>query len=319
MAARWKVCCLLSLLLRLQSSTCLAQEPADRDAVSLQHGEQHGGQVRSAARPLRSLLQLTPRSDGPGRKLLQTAGAAVPFPPLKVLSNGKPCILFRARKLSIGYQNQKQLDLTNQAFSPHQPVDISGSTCHRDKATLLMRFGDVADLRGLSIRLQLSSTLYESSGQRWFSLDGVSLLYNSSEEAVFNASEVFAPAASSFHCRHVSSLTRHGGLLTPHGPHTHTWSLTFTDFQIQAFDVSSGKFSPASDCAAFLTPAILMGLVTSLILLLVLAYGLHMLVHLKHIERYEEHKAAAAAADLPRSPEPPGRRRQPDAADNHSL
>uniref|UniRef100_A0A667XLE5 ATPase H+ transporting accessory protein 1 like n=1 Tax=Myripristis murdjan TaxID=586833 RepID=A0A667XLE5_9TELE len=159
-----------------------------------------------------------------------------------------------------------------------------------------MRFGDVADLRGLSIRLQLSSTLYESSGQRWFSLDGVSLLYNSSEEAVFNASEVFAPAASSFHCRHVSSLTRHGGLLTPHGPHTHTWSLTFTDFQIQAFDVSSGKFSPASDCAAFLTPAILMGLVTSLILLLVLAYGLHMLVHLKHIERYEEHKALRSSS-----------------------
>lgn len=43
-----------------------------------------------------------------------------------------------------------------------------------------------------------------------------------------------------------------------------------------------------------------MGLVTSLILLLVLAYALHMVVHLKHIDRYEEHKATVY---FPRSPE----------------
>ncbi|TWW62480.1 V-type proton ATPase subunit S1 [Takifugu flavidus] len=60
---------------------------------------------------------------------------------------------------------------------------------------------------------------------------------------------------------------------------------------IQAFNISSGTFSPASDCAAFLTPAVLMGLITSLILLLVLAYGLHMLVHLKNIDGDNEHKA----------------------------
>lgn len=67
--------------------------------------------------------------------------------------------------------------------------------------------------------------------------------------------------------------------------------LVLPPHQIQAFNISSGAFSPASDCAAFLTPAILMGLITSLILLLVLAYGLHMLIHLKNIERDNEHKA----------------------------
>lgn len=61
--------------------------------------------------------------------------------------------------------------------------------------------------------------------------------------------------------------------------------------QIQAFNITSSKFSAASDCATFLTPAILMGLITSLILLLVLAYGLHMVIHLKHIEHNEEQKA----------------------------
>lgn len=70
--------------------------------------------------------------------------------------------------------------------------------------------------------------------------------------------------------------------------------------QIQAFNVQSSKFASASDCATFFTPAILMGLITSLILLLVLAYALHMVVHLKHIDRYEEHKTTVY---FPRSTE----------------
>uniref|UniRef100_A0A672FZK7 ATPase H+ transporting accessory protein 1 like n=1 Tax=Salarias fasciatus TaxID=181472 RepID=A0A672FZK7_SALFA len=137
-------------------------------------------------------------------------------------------------------------------------------------------------------RLELSNTLYESSGQWWFSVDGVSLLYNASEEAAFNASEVYAPASSSYRCTHVSSLQRYSALLLPASERARRWAVTFTDFQIQAFNVTAGGFSPASDCATFLTPAILMGLVTSLILLLVLAYALHMVVHLKHIEHEDE-------------------------------
>ncbi|XP_034548596.1 V-type proton ATPase subunit S1-like protein isoform X2 [Notolabrus celidotus] len=225
------------------------------------------------------------------RRLLQAPGAALPFPPLKVLFNGEPCLLFQARKLSLRFEKQKQLDLTERTFSPLKPVDTSKSVCSQDKTTLVMRFGDVEDLRDLSVRLQLSNTFYESSGQWWFSVDSISLTYNKSEEAVFNATEVYAPASSSYHCLHVSSLQRHSALLLPDTDHARRWSITFTNFQIQAFNVTSGKFSPASDCATFLTPAILMGLITSLILLLVLAYALHMVIHLKHIEHEEEHKA----------------------------
>ena len=171
-------------------------------------------------------------------------------------------------------------------------------------------------------------------------MDSVSLLYNTSEEAVFNASEVYAPASSSYHCLHVSNLQRHSALLLPSSDHARRWTITFTDFQvpvtdthllhlntredvfepsqcifvlllkmsppspqIQAFNVTSGKFSPASDCATFLTPAILMGLVTSLILLLVLAYALHMVIHLKHIEHDDEHKADVYYPQTPEQPE----------------
>uniref|UniRef100_A0A667WXA8 ATPase H+ transporting accessory protein 1 like b n=1 Tax=Myripristis murdjan TaxID=586833 RepID=A0A667WXA8_9TELE len=136
------------------------------------------------------------------------------------------------------------------------------------------------------IRLQMSNTFYEAAGQNWFTLDSVHIHYNWTQEATFNASEVYAPATSSYHCQHVSSLHKYDTLLVP-SSHTDTsanWHITFTDFQIQAFNVQSDKFASASDCATFLTPAILMGLVTSLILLLVLAYALHMVVHLKVLD-----------------------------------
>ncbi|XP_026202942.1 V-type proton ATPase subunit S1 [Anabas testudineus] len=273
-----------------------------------------GMRIDGSLVPVDSMFNQLQAPDVTRRKLLQTPGAAVPFPPLKVLSNGKPCVLFQARKLSVRYEKQKQLDLTERAFSPQMPVDTSYSVCHQDKAMLIMRFGDVDDLRGLSIRkwkvdveiakklkfgltfsscprLQLSNTFYESSGEWWFSVDSVSLLYNSSEEAVFNVSEVYAPASSSYHCLHVSNLQRFSALLLPSTEHAHRWAVTFTDFQIQAFNITSGKFSPASSCTTFLTPAIMMGLITSLILLLVLAYALHMVIHLKHIEHDDEHKS----------------------------
>uniref|UniRef100_A0A3Q1HAX3 ATPase H+ transporting accessory protein 1 like n=1 Tax=Anabas testudineus TaxID=64144 RepID=A0A3Q1HAX3_ANATE len=141
----------------------------------------------------------------------------------------------------------------------------------------------------LSIVTRNSSLLRKC--EWWFSVDSVSLLYNSSEEAVFNVSEVYAPASSSYHCLHVSNLQRFSALLLPSTEHAHRWAVTFTDFQIQAFNITSGKFSPASSCTTFLTPAIMMGLITSLILLLVLAYALHMVIHLKHIEHDDEHKS----------------------------
>ncbi|XP_068452022.1 ATPase H+ transporting accessory protein 1 like a [Clinocottus analis] len=313
MASPWKHCCILLLfpsllLLHLKSSACLDRQVADSAAVSADNDEEEaqrdGGmwteeRLMSADQPLRQ-LQTLQSPDVSRRKLLQTPGVAVPFPPLKVLSDGEPCVLLQARKLSLRYEKQKQLDLTERAFSPQKPVDTSQSVCRQDKATLIMKFGDVEDLRDLSIRLQLSNTFYESSGQWWFSVDSVSLLYNTSEEAVFNASDVYAPASSSYHCLHVSSLQRYSALLLPSSEHARRWSVTFTNFQIQAFNVTAGKFSPASVCATFMTPAILMGLVTSLILLLVLAYALHMVVHLKHIEHDDEHKADVY---FPQSPE----------------
>ncbi len=85
-----------------------------------------------------------------------------------------------------------------------------------------------------SVRLQMSNTFYEAAGQNWFTLDSVHIHYNWTQEATFNASEVYAPATSSYHCQHVSSLHKYDTLLVP-SSHTDTsanWHITFTDFQV---------------------------------------------------------------------------------------
>lgn len=85
-----------------------------------------------------------------------------------------------------------------------------------------------------SARLQMSNTFYEAAGQNWFTLDSVHIHYNWTQEATFNASEVYAPATSSYHCQHVSSLHKYDTLLVP-SSHTDTsanWHITFTDFQV---------------------------------------------------------------------------------------
>ncbi|XP_030917778.1 V-type proton ATPase subunit S1-like protein [Geospiza fortis] len=220
----------------------------------------------------------------------------LPHSPLNVSINGTPCILFWARRILIRMENHTQLDLTDRTFGAHASVDVGDSNCSEDSAMLSLKFGDIGNLKGLVIRLLLTTSYYQLSVRSWFSLERLQLLYNHSVQATFNASGIRAPAAHSFRCQRVSSLQRHDALLVPSSQHdlSHLWEVTFVDFQIQGFNIQEGHFAYARDCASFFSPAILMGLVMSLILLLVLAYALHMLVHLKSLDRHYECKAPPA-------------------------
>ncbi|XP_048147641.1 V-type proton ATPase subunit S1-like protein isoform X1 [Corvus hawaiiensis] len=224
-----------------------------------------------------------------------------PFPhshysPLNVTVNGTPCILFWAKRITIRFENHTQLDLTEKTFGVRATVDLGDSNCSEDSAILSLKFGDIGNLKGLVIRLLLTTSYYQLSVQNWFSLHRLQLLYNHSVQATFNATGIHAPASYSFHCEHVSSLQRYHALLVPSSANdlSQLWEVTFIDFQIQGFNVQEGHFAYARDCASLFSPAILMGLVMSLILLLVLAYALHMLIHLKSLDRHYECKASPA-------------------------
>ncbi|MCI4387079.1 hypothetical protein PGIGA_G00070020 [Pangasianodon gigas] len=63
--------------------------------------------------------------------------------------------------------------------------------------------------------------------------------------------------------------------------------------QIQGFNVTGREFSYASDCAGFFTPGIWMGLLTSALMVLLLTYGLHMIMQLHTMDRFDDPKGPA--------------------------
>ncbi|XP_053555689.1 V-type proton ATPase subunit S1-like protein [Bombina bombina] len=215
--------------------------------------------------------------------------------PINITENGKTCILFVAEKIMLTFKDEIHLDLTDRTFGSHKIVDIDDSNCNEENATLSLKFGNLGNLKGLTLRFLLIKSLYKPPSQNWFKLQCVQILFNNSVQATYSTTRIFAPINFSYHCKHVTSIHKHDALLIPSSldDNSKQWEITFFDFQIQGFNIEEGHFAYAKDCVTYLSPAIIMGLVMSLILLLVLAYILHMLIHLKSIDRHYHRKSSS--------------------------
>uniref|UniRef100_A0A3Q3WGF3 Uncharacterized protein n=1 Tax=Mola mola TaxID=94237 RepID=A0A3Q3WGF3_MOLML len=192
------------------------------------------------------------------------------------------CILLWAKSLSVSILRRgrwEDHDLTPATFGKDVGPELSGSSCDRTRNLKLMR--------------KSCKRHYKVSARRWFTLDAVELEYGSTK-AVFNGSRnIYAPAEYSYRCESVTSFR--WPLLVPRSSKdpANQWRVVFEDFQIQGFNASGGKFSYASDCAGFFSPGIWMGLMTSLLMVLVLTYGLHMIMQLHTMDRFDDPKGPA--------------------------
>lgn len=132
---------------------------------------------------------------------------------------------------------------------------------------------------------------YPVSARNWFTLDSVQLQSGGLTASFIGSRNIYAPAEYSYHCQSVNSFQ--DALLVPNNTNQNTtqWRLNFIDFQIQGFGLANGTdFSYASDCAGFFTPGIWMGLLTALLMLLILVYGLHMIMQLNTMDRFDDPK-----------------------------
>ncbi|KAM6224316.1 V-type proton ATPase subunit S1-like protein [Rhynchocyon petersi] len=214
-----------------------------------------------------------------------------PHSPVNISVDGAPCVLFWAKRITIKFKNQTWLDLTDETFDQTATVDAGSSNCSEESATLSLKFGGGENPKVLDVRFILTN-YNKLSVQSWFSLHQVEIIFNNSVQATFNASGIYAPSSYSYHCQRVSSLQRYDALLMPSDTDATStsgqWEVTFVDFQIQGFSIKGGEFARARDCASPFSPAILIGLVMSLILLLALASALHTLIYLRdHDQHYE--------------------------------
>ncbi|ROL46896.1 V-type proton ATPase subunit S1 [Anabarilius grahami] len=208
-----------------------------------------------------------------GRSLLQAPSPPVKPPVVVNSSTGQPCIMMWADTLLTSYSTN-EVDLGIYIFNGS--ATTIGSVCNETLSSFSMH-----------------KIFFPVSARNWTVMEQVVLEYDG-QRAVFNGSRgIYAPAEYSFHCQSVSNVQ--SPLLVPYNASDNAsqWKLIFTDFQIQGFNLTGEMFSYASDCAGFFTPGIWMGLLTSLLMVLILTYGLHMIMQLRTMDRFDDPKGPA--------------------------
>ncbi|XP_037367649.1 V-type proton ATPase subunit S1 [Talpa occidentalis] len=239
----------------------------------------------TAVRPSRVARDVAVVAGGLGRQLLQRQSeSAVIHPPVSY-NDTAPRILFWAQNFSVAYKDQWE-DLTSVTFGI-QGLNLTGSFWNDSVAGLALTYDRLFGST-VMFKFVLASRFYPVSARRWFTMERLEIHSNGSV-VVFNASQVTGPSIYSFHCEYVSSLSQNGNLLVPRTQPS-LWQINLRDFQIQAFNVTGEQFSYASDCAGFFSPGIWMGLLTSLFMLFIFTYGLHMILSLKTMDRFDDHK-----------------------------
>ncbi|XP_078101656.1 ATPase H+ transporting accessory protein 1a [Sander vitreus] len=269
--------------------------------------------IYTALQPSREVVSLSMDSSlGGGRSLLQARGhrererererqrkmkeKAQIYAPVEFKEGDDTCVLLWARSLSVSILRSgrwEEHDLTPSTFGEGVSPKLHGSSCDKTRARLVLNYENVLGHRSFKLIFAMSQRLYKVSARRWFTLDAVELEYDGTK-ATFNGSRnVYAPAEYSYRCESVTSFR--WPLLVPRSSKdpANQWRVSFKDFQIQGFNLSGSEFSYASDCAGFFSPGIWMGLMTSLLMVLVLTYGLHMIMQLRTMDRFDDPKGPA--------------------------
>ncbi|XP_070824915.1 V-type proton ATPase subunit S1-like [Chaetodon trifascialis] len=236
--------------------------------------------IYTGLQPSRVIAERSMSNQPVGRSLLQAVVPDVKAP-IMFNASGGPCIMLWAQNLSVSLSERPVwIDLAAQTPS------VTGSMCNSSNSRLVLTYPS-----GITLSFFMSQRFYPVSARNWFSLDSVQLQANGSTAAFIGSRSIYAPAEYSFHCQSVSSFQ--DALLVPNNTNQNTsqWRLNFVDFQIQGFGLANGtNFSYASDCAGFFTPGIWMGLLTSLLLLFIFVYGLHMIMQLNTMDRFDDPK-----------------------------
>ncbi|XP_033486149.1 V-type proton ATPase subunit S1-like [Epinephelus lanceolatus] len=231
-------------------------------------------------RPSRVISETSMSHQHAGRTLLQAPVIDVKAPIIFNMS-GNPCIMLWVQNLNVSVTPDRQwIDLATQTPS------LTGSMCNASSSLLVLSYAS-----GFTLSFSMSQRLYPVSARNWFTLDSVQLQFNGTNVTFFGARYIYAPAEYSFHCQSVTNYIDPLLVTNNTSPNIPDWRLNFVDFQIQGFGLANGtNFSYASDCAGFFTPGIWMGLLTSLLMLLIFVYGLHMIMQLNTMDRFDDPK-----------------------------
>ncbi|XP_040050004.2 V-type proton ATPase subunit S1b [Gasterosteus aculeatus] len=235
--------------------------------------------IYTGLKPSRVISEASLSVHPAGRSLLQAVVPEVK-PPIMFNVSGNPCVMLWAQNLNISLTGETAwIDLAAQVPS------LTGSTCNSSNSLLVLTYSS-----GYILSFAMSQRFYPVSARNWFTLDSVQLQANGQTSSFTGSRNIYAPAEYSFHCQSVTSF-RDILLVANKTNPSPLWRLNFIDFQIQGFGLANGtNFSYASDCAGFFTPGIWMGLLTGLLFLWIFVYGLHMIMQLNTMDRFDDPK-----------------------------
>ncbi|KAI3357799.1 hypothetical protein L3Q82_016182 [Scortum barcoo] len=240
--------------------------------------------IYTGLQPSRVISETSVSNQPVGRSLLQAVVSDVK-PPIIFNTSTGPCIMLWAQNLSVSLTSTSAwIDLGAQTPT------LTGSMCNGSSSLLVLNYAS-----GFTLSFVMSRRFYPVSARHWFTLDWVQLQFGSLTASFIGSRSIYAPAEYSFHCQSVTNLQN--ALLVPNNTNSNTtqWRLNFIDFQIQGFGLAnSTDFSYASDCAGFFTAGIWMGLLTSLLMLLIFVYGLHMIMQLNTMDRFDDPKVTSS-------------------------
>ncbi|KAM8972075.1 V-type proton ATPase subunit S1-like, partial [Pelodytes ibericus] len=229
-----------------------------------------------------------------GRQLLSTS-TTVQYPPLNVTNGNNTCILIYATQFLITVNNTSPFDLTNATFIT-QMANTSLSECSDSNTTLSLFYTSPGNgLESLEIRFFMTNMFYSGSARNWFTLESVMIIPNQDmgQNATFNTMYASAPAEYAYHCQQIGTSLLSAEIFVPANTEANKWHISLSEFQIQGFNIKNNLFSYASDCTSFFTKAIWMGLVSSIVLLWILAYGIFMIMQLSTNDKFDDPKGQA--------------------------
>lgn len=173
--------------------------------------------------------------------------------------------------------------------------DDTGSMCANDSAILKLKFENGS----LTTELEMKIELLKTGG--WTVLNTSVALSGQIPDKKFSdtilipkMSKVNAPVAFSYHC---SSLSVQG-YQNESDSKGDTVTLTFTEFQLQPFNIKKDQFSQAWDCVPFFTAGIWMGISVTIFIVAILFFGMTMLANITTQDRFDDPKGKTITVNV---------------------
>lgn len=236
------------------------------DYAAMLTGEQAPHEEKDSNYLGRHLLQVEPKTNN-----TNITGIYVDF----------PNCAFYASKIMFSIKTGENATIYNM-------TTVTNKTATCSNATSLMGFTLVSENQQLTATCNLNFTISKRNG---WDLKGFNIDYTVKGQAANSVallvSDVAAPNGFSYHCTAPPLLKSNVTEATS------VVMARLENIQLQPFNAVNGTFSTVWDCTGFFTIGIWMGLFSTLILALIIAFGLYMIMDIKTMDRFDDPKAKA--------------------------